>query len=69
MRDRSIRIIPATRSLFNRGFALYRQREDQEWSLTDCISFVVMRELRIYEALTGDLHFQQAGLVPLLKTR
>jgi predicted nucleic acid-binding protein len=37
------------------------------WTLTDCISFVVMKEEGIAEALTGDRHFEQAGFVALLK--
>ena len=44
-----------------------RQRQDKDWSLTDCISFIVMRDRRIVEALTGDHHFEQAGFVALLK--
>jgi len=35
--------------------------------LTDCISFVVMEESGITEALTGDHHFEQAGFVTLLR--
>lgn len=38
----------------------FRQR-DKEYSFTDCTSFVVMRELRLKEALTTDRHFRQAG--------
>jgi hypothetical protein len=34
---------------------------DKDFSLTDCTSFVVMRELRIRRALTTDAHFRQAG--------
>ena len=46
---------------------LFRQRPDKQWSLTDCISFVVMRRESITEALTGDHHFEQAGFVVLFK--
>jgi uncharacterized protein len=53
--------------LFRRGAALYDARPDKKWSLTDCISFVVMREHGITEALTGDHHFEQAGFTALLK--
>ena len=52
--------------LFARGMELYRGRPDKEWSLTDCISFVVMADEGLSEALTGDRHFEQAGYKALL---
>jgi uncharacterized protein len=60
-------IIPASRSLMDEGLAFYETRPDKEWSLTDCISFVIMRKEGITEGLTGDHHFEQAGFVALLK--
>ena len=54
---------------FAAGAALFQRRRDKEWSFTDCVSFAMMRELGIREALTADHHFRQAGLVPLLGTR
>jgi predicted nucleic acid-binding protein len=39
---------------------------DQGWSFTDCLSFTVMGERRLREALTSDRHFAAAGFVPLL---
>ena len=60
-------IIPADATLYQAGVDLYGQRSDKDWSLTDCISFVVMRQRGIVEALTGDHHFEQAGLIALLK--
>lgn len=54
-------------ALFHRGATLYDTRPDKRWSLTDCISFVVMRERAITDALTADHHFEQAGFVALLK--
>jgi uncharacterized protein len=41
---------------------------DKEFSFTDCTSFVVMRELKLKEALTTDHHFTQAGFLTLLHT-
>jgi uncharacterized protein len=60
-------IIPPTQSLFEQGIAYYSSRADKDWTLTDCISFVVMAERQITEALTADHHFEQAGFRPLLK--
>jgi predicted nucleic acid-binding protein len=67
MRQRGeTRIVEASADLFWRGFELYGQRTDKDWSLTDCISFVVMRDEDLTGALTGDHHFEQAGFTALL---
>ena len=65
--NRAMRIIWSDESLFDEGYALYMARPDKQWSLTDCISFVVMKREGITEALTGDHHFEQAGFMALLK--
>lgn len=61
-----VEIESASRHLFDAGLELYRDRPDKDWSLTDCISFVVMHQQVIDEALTGDRHFEQAGFRALL---
>ncbi len=60
-------IIPPSQEQFEAGFELYRKRPDKDWSLTDCISFTVMQEREMTNALTGDHHFEQAGFAALLK--
>jgi uncharacterized protein len=60
-------VVPASQDLFDQGLRLYLARPDKGWSLTDCISFVVMGERNVTEALTADHHFEQAGFVALLK--
>jgi predicted nucleic acid-binding protein len=60
-------IIDAARELFHAGLKLHSRRTDKEWSLTDCISFHIMRERGIYRALAHDLHFEQAGFEALLR--
>lgn len=60
------RIIPATNDLLRRGRDLFAARMDKAWSLTDCVSFVVMKDLALTEALTTDHHFTQAGFHALL---
>jgi predicted nucleic acid-binding protein len=63
---REVEIVPATATAFQRGLDLFAARGDKQWSLTDCISFVIMRERGIMEALTADEHFEQAGFRALL---
>ncbi len=62
-----VTIVPADERWYDAGLELYRQRVDKDWSLTDCISFVVMRDRGIADALTGDHHFEQAGFNTLMK--
>ena len=59
--------IPASQSLFKAGLRLHRERGDKEWSLTDCISFLVMQQHHVRRALTYDHHFEQAGYEALLR--
>jgi predicted nucleic acid-binding protein len=69
LRTRSeVEIVPASSAWFQRGCELHVRRTDKEWSLTDCISFVVMHERRLIDALTSDHHFEQAGFRILLKS-
>ncbi len=65
--DPKLIIVPLDDQLLNRAAALFGNRPDKEWSMTDCISFVVMQDRKIAEALTNDHHFQQAGFRCLLK--
>lgn len=65
--NEEIEIVPLTPELYRKAFALYRMRIDKAWGMTDCISFVVMQERSISEALSGDEHFEQAGFTALLR--
>ena len=64
--SRTVTIVPSSSDLFWRGIKLFDARPDKEWSLTDCISFEVMAELGLTDALTADHHFEQAGFRALL---
>jgi predicted nucleic acid-binding protein len=61
-----VTVVPQTQALVDRAVELYRRRPDKAWSLTDCTSFIVMREQGLTDALTGDHHFEQAGFHALL---
>jgi uncharacterized protein len=65
--DPSVEVVLFTNSLYKLAFNLFKQREDKEWGLVDCISFIVMQDRGITDALTADTHFQQAGFRALLR--
>ena len=65
--DPKTTIVGPDRAMFEKGLSLYEARPDKDWSLTDCISFVVMEQDGLTEALTADHHFEQAGFRALLK--
>jgi len=60
-------ILSASQGVLDQASNLYESRPDKEWSLTDCTSFVVMKDRGLSEALTADHHFEQAGFVVLFK--
>jgi hypothetical protein len=66
-RDSGVLVLPVDSDLFSRGHQLFIDRPDKTWGLTDCISFALMQERRIRDALTADQHFEQAGFVALLR--
>ena len=64
--DPDIETVTVDTPLLERALALYGSRSDKDWGLTDCISFVVMREHGLIGVLTTDRHFAQAGFHNLL---
>jgi len=65
-RSNLVSVVFVDNDLYTRGWAIYRERPDKDWGITDCISFAVMAEQRILEAFSADHHFEQAGFVRLL---
>ena len=66
-REEGVTILPQTSQQFHTALASYMRRPDQNWSIVDCASFIVMEERGIQEALAFDRHFQQAGFSALLR--
>jgi predicted nucleic acid-binding protein len=64
--DQNTTVVADVEPWLARGRKLYGTRPDKEWSLTDCVSFEVMAERQIDDALTGDHHFTQAGFQAIL---
>lgn len=67
-RDPLIEVIPHSDDLSEAALRLFSGRWDKDWSLTDCLSFVVMERRSIQDALTADNHFEQAGFRAVLST-
>jgi len=65
--DRNVEIIPTTSQQFWEAVQYYDSRRDQRWSLVDCSSFLIMKELKIQNALAHDRDFWGAGFRPLLR--
>jgi predicted nucleic acid-binding protein len=63
----NVEVVPQTSLQFVSALDSYRSVSDKEWSLTDCASFVLMRERGLTEALAHDHHFEQAGFIALLR--
>ena len=61
----SVNFVHVQKSLFEEGWGYFVKHTDKAYSLTDCISFVVMQQLKIQVALSFDKHFDQAGFTKL----
>lgn len=61
-----IRVVSLSSDLFRRAFELYRSHADKSWGLVDCISFIVMKDLKLTQSLTADKDFEQAGFEVLI---
>ncbi|MEH1917852.1 type II toxin-antitoxin system VapC family toxin [Nostoc sp.] len=62
-----VEIVRLTPELFAQAFTLYKTHQDKAWGLVDCISFVVMKQAEVSQALTFDRHFVQAGFQALMR--
>ncbi len=62
----NIHVVSVDTQLLKRALLLYQDRPDKGWGLTDCISFVVMKENSLRAAMTADDYFRQAGFQVLM---
>jgi len=57
----TIELVQIDESLFFESWTMFQKYHDKRYSLTDCISFIVMNRKKLEVALTFDNHFAQAG--------
>ncbi len=62
-----LKIIHIDSALDDQAWQFFQRYQDKDWSLVDCISFIIMKQNNINEALTTDHHFEQAGFIRLWK--
>ncbi len=62
----NVTVLPQTREAFLAAMAMYEQRQDKQYSLTDCSSMIRMKQQSIQEVLTADRHFGQEGFQVLM---
>ena len=63
----NVTVVPQTSLQFQNALKLYKDRQDKDWSLTDCASVLIMQESGLAEVLSYDKHFAQAGFTPMLR--
>ncbi|MGA2703788.1 MAG: PIN domain-containing protein [Isosphaeraceae bacterium] len=62
-----VQVVWVDQRLHLEAMELLEHRPDKSWSLCDAVSFVLMSQHRVTDALTTDHHFEQAGFVRLLR--
>jgi len=65
-KSKNINVIFIDEEIYTQAWERYKNRDDKEWSFTDCISFIIMEDEEIQRAFTTDHHFEQAGFTKLL---
>jgi len=66
--DAEVEVAWVSIQLHQDALDLLQERLDKDWSLCDAVSFLLMQQRGLTEALTTDHHFEQAGFIKLLKS-
>jgi len=61
LKSRIVTFVHVDEPIFAEAWREFAHQSDKRYSLTDCVSFVVMKRQRIKTALAFDKHFTQAG--------
>lgn len=62
-----VEVVWVDETIHRRALSFLQARLDKTYSLCDAVSFLLMDERAIREALTTDRHLEQAGFIRLLK--
>ena len=67
LEDERIGLLQIDEEIFQKAWLIYQGFEDKEWSFTDCISYVLMKNLSIDTGASFDDHFNQFGFITVPK--
>jgi len=56
--DQNLNIAMIDESIEEKAYKIFKSYKDQDFSITDCSSFVIMKESKIKTAFTFDKHFK-----------
>ena len=62
-RSKVVKIVQVSKEIEEKALDIFERYDDKDFSFTDCVSFVVMRETGIKEAFAFDEHFNQMGFI------
>ena len=65
--NRAVEIVPHTTEQFGEAIDFYELHADLRWGLVDCVSFLIMTDKKIQDALAHDRDFEIAGFRALLR--
>lgn len=63
--SRTVSLVHVDEELFDEAWFYFQKRKDKRYSMTDCVSFILMKRMGLRQALTFDRHFKQAGFIKL----
>lgn len=62
-KSKVVKFVPISKEIEEKALDLFERYDDKDFSFTDCVSFVVMRELGIEEVFGFDQDFDQMQFV------
>ena len=60
--DPNISVVIIEKEVFNKAWKLFRRNKNQVWSFTDSTSYILIKKLKITEAVSFDQHFREFGV-------
>ena len=62
-KSKVVKIVQVSKEIEEKALDIFERYDDKDFSFTDCVSFVVMREMGVKEAFAFDEHFNQMGFI------